>query len=317
MKKRAGRIYLVAGLCWLLAPWSVVAVAGAQPAPCPVAVFPFAERGAVTAGLGIQVADLLFAELVADPELILVERADTNKIYQEQELYLTGLTDPNQALQMGRMTGARVLVSGSVMAVGDRLVILAKIIAAETGRVLGSTVKGPRDADLGALVTQLAGRVSAVLQEQRTHLLPPDVSPEDRIAKLKAHLAGSERPSLSIHIEEEHIGRPVIDPAAETEMRLICQQAGFPLFDSDSQADVQIKGEGFSEYAGQRGNLISVKARVEVTAIDRRSGRIIATDRCTSFAVDLAEHIAAKTALQKVAATVTERMLPLLVDRAP
>ncbi len=43
-------------------------------------------------------------------------------------------------------------------------------------------------------------------------------------------------------------------------------------------------------------------------------GKIIAEDRQTSVAVDLAEHIAAKTALQEGAGELATRLLPKLVQ---
>ncbi len=82
---------------------------------------------------------------------------------------------------------------------------------------------------------------------------------------------------------------------------------------ADKQAAVIIKGEGFSEFALRRGNLISVKARLEVTAVDRATDKIIATDRQTSVEVDLTEQIAGKKALQTAAVAIAERLLPKLV----
>jgi hypothetical protein len=58
-----------------------------------------------------------------------------------------------------------------------------------------------------------------------------------------------------------------------------------------------------------------VKARLEVKAIDRASGEVIAVERQTRVAVDLSEQIAAKTALQEAAADIAERLLPKLVKR--
>ena len=77
-----------------------------------------------------------------------------------------------------------------------------------------------------------------------------------------------------------------------------------------------LTGEGFSQFASRHGNLISVKARLEVKALDRASGKVLAVDRQTAVAVDLAEHIAGKTALQEAAASIAERMLPKLSSPA-
>jgi ribosome maturation factor RimP len=64
------------------------------------------------------------------------------------------------------------------------------------------------------------------------------------------------------------------------------------------------------------GNLISVKARIEVKAVDQASGKIVAIDRQTTVAVDLTEQIAAKNALQEAGALLAERLLPKIV-KAP
>jgi len=51
---------------------------------------------------------------------------------------------------------------------------------------------------------------------------------------------------------------------------------------------------------------------VEVKA-HKRTGEILAVDRQTSVAVDLAEQTSAKTALQNAAMELAERLLPKLV----
>src|SRR6202021_990533 len=119
----------------------------------------------------------------------------------------------------------------------------------------------------------------------------------------------------SVKISEQHFGQFVIDPAAQTELSLILQQCGFIVVDdlSTNKADVEITGEAFSEFGMTRGNLQSCRARIEIKARDVTSGAVIAVDRQTSVAVDLAEHVAAKTALQNGAAELAERVVPQLV----
>ena len=62
----------------------------------------------------------------------------------------------------------------------------------------------------------------------------------------------------------------------------------------------------------RKGNLQSCRARIEIKAREVTSGKIISVDRQTSVAVDLAEHIAAKTALQNGAGELAERLIPKL-----
>ena len=87
------------------------------------------------------------------------------------------------------------------------------------------------------------------------------------------------------------------------------QECGFKLVDdkSSDKADVEISGEAFSAFGLRKGNLISCKARVELKA-RKANGDIIAVDRQTSVAVDVAEQTAAKTALQNAAMELAERL---------
>jgi hypothetical protein len=119
---------------------------------------------------------------------------------------------------------------------------------------------------------------------------------------------------VSVKISEQHFGQMVIDPAAQTELSLILQQCGFAVVDSGStnKPDVEIAGEAISEFGMSKGNLKSCRARIEIKARDVASGKILDVDRQTSVAVDLAEHIAAKTALQNGTDELAERLLPKL-----
>jgi hypothetical protein len=52
---------------------------------------------------------------------------------------------------------------------------------------------------------------------------------------------------------------------------------------------------------------------VELKVRDRASGNLIFIDRQTTVAIDVAEHLAGKTALQEAGAKLTERLLAKLV----
>jgi TolB-like protein len=280
----------------------------------PVAILPFSDHGSGAKGNGEKTTGILFASLAADPNLFLVDRADLTKILEETALSLSGAVAPDKAVQVGQLTGAKVLVTGSVIEAGNSIYVVAKIIGTETSRVLGASEKGKTDEEFAPLVERLARKVADTVVKQADQLVAKPVSPPDRIANVKKQLGKGPLPSVMIHITERHVGMPVIDPAAETEMTLFCKEVGFPVVDpkdgNRKDADLVISGEAFSQLATWHGNLISVKARLEVKVVNRATGKIVAVDRQTSVKVDLAEHIAAKSALQEAAAIVAERILP-------
>jgi TolB-like protein len=284
----------------------------------PLAILPFRERGDEVKGMGGQASDLLFAGLVDDPALWLVDREDLEKTLAEQELNLSGVVKPNEAAQIGQVTGAKILVTGSVFQVGKSLYVVAKVIGTETTRVLGASAKGSIGDGVDALMPQLAESVAKMVKDSSTKLVAAPIDKKDRAKAIDEKLGDAKRPAVFVSVTEQHVNGVQIDPAAETELILYLKDTGFNVIDNDQgsrkQAKILIEGEGMSEFASRRGNLVSVKARLEVKAIDRASGEVIVMERQTRVAVDLSEQIAAKTALQEAAADIAERLLPKLVN---
>ena len=284
----------------------------------PAAIFPFNERGNGVRDFGPKISDLLFASLVINPELILVDRTDMKKILGELELNLSGAVKADEANKIGQMTGAKILISGTVIQVDKSIYLVARIVGTETSRILGASIKGKIDDELAPMVEKLAEKVAETITKQSDKLVAKQVPKKDRIAELKKKIKGDDLPSVFVKIKERHIGMATIDPAAQTEVEKFAAEVGFPVIDAKAgnkgQAAIYIAGEGFSEFASRRDNLVAVKARVEIKAIDRKTGKVIASDRQTALAVDLTEQIAGKTALQQAAAILAERILPKLTS---
>ena len=302
---------LLACLCCVGLP--TLHAATSTPEILTVAIFDFDSKDEAVHDLGPKVATLVNANLSAEPQLITVERAELEKILGEQELGLSGTVSPASAAKVGQLTGAKVLVTGRVFKVDKETVIVAKIIGTETSRVFGEMVKGTAASAITDLSNDLAKKIAATITQKGDTLVAKVESREDRIARIKASVKDKKLPSVSVKIGERHFGQPVIDPAAQTELALVLQECGFKLIDDKSpgKADVEITGDAFSAYGMRKGNLISCKARVELKA-QTAAGDLLAVDRQTSMAVDIAEQTAAKTALQNAAMDLAERLAPKL-----
>lgn len=288
--------------------------ADAAPPPVTLAVLPFDASDEKLQGKAAEVATLLGAQLSTNAELWLVERAELDKILSEQSLKLSGLADPAAAANVGRLTGARTLVTGRVIKSGDAVIVVAKIMSTETSRVFGETVTATSLDTLAKPIEELADKIGKLIAKQRDVIAPAAPAREDRIAKIRASLKGR-LPSVQLKISEQAIGRPVIDPAVETEFGKVIKELGGEIVDaaqSGKPADVIISGEAISQAAARRGQLISARARIEIKAVRQADSKVLVIDRETSVGVDISDAVAGKTALENAALNLIERVLPKL-----
>src|SRR4051812_20197035 len=86
-----------------------------KPSVYPTALFVFEERGAGAKEMGQKVTDLLFAKLAVQDGISLVDREDLKKTLGEAELNLSGAVKASDANKVGQLTGAKLLVTGSVI----------------------------------------------------------------------------------------------------------------------------------------------------------------------------------------------------------
>lgn len=284
----------------------------------PAAIFNFVEKGSSLNGMGEKVSNIVFSQLVVEPNITLVDREELDKLEDEATLNLSGMVNTLQANQIGQLTGAKIIVTGTIFAIEDTIMIVAKIIGAETSRVLGASVKGNFNDSIVALSETLSAEIANTIIHNSNILVAKPISRRDRIAALKLRLNSVKKPSLTVDIKERHINRSSVDPAAETEMLFYSTEVGFEAIDKGSdgakKAAILIVGEGFTELATRKGDIVGVKARLEVKAIDQVTKRVIAVDRQTELEVDLSEMIAAKQALAEASAKIAERMLPKLTE---
>ncbi len=318
---------------------------GSQPATCPaskkkpkeltVAILDFSAKDPSAPDLGSQIGEVLTAVLSGEPGFTLVDRATLTRTLQEHELNLSGVVDTKKAVEVGKLVGARIIVTGKAFPMGKQLFLTAKLIGTETSLVEGLLVKGDNAGDVGELLVELAGQIGDRLRKSGPKLIASD-EPLDPLPKLKERLAKLARPAVAVIVTEEHMASrprlPVFDPAVETEIKLLLRQCGFEVMDvkqndladwarlmSKNDVDawprglrdvgIVITGEAFSEFAARIGNLVSCSARAEVNLISRKDGKIVLAERETCRAVDLSENIAGKNALQKAGRAIGIKIL--------
>lgn len=276
--------------------------------PVTVAVFDFESKEEALREAGPKISAMLQASLSSLDNVITVERAELEKALGEQELGASGTVSADTAAQIGRLTGAKILVTGRVFKLDKDITAVSKIMSAETGRVFGETVKAQSVSDLA---TALAEKVSTTISKKQDDLAPSFASREELYSKLISKHKKERKTAISVTIPEVHFGARTADPAAQMELRKILQDVGFTVVDekSDRKADIEITGEAFSALGFRKGNLVSCKSRIELTVRKRSDGSILLSDRQTSVAADITEQTAAKTALENAARDVAARLL--------
>ncbi|MCG3180440.1 MAG: hypothetical protein BIFFINMI_02801 [Phycisphaerae bacterium] len=340
---------------WLLAGLVSAAAIGADPPPNPAATQPAAGRVTVAVldyegslqgnpDLGHQISDILSVRLSVSDAFDVVERSQMGQVLGEQRAALAGLLGPEKSQQAGHLLGAQLLVMGKVLMVDRRLMIVTKVVGVQTGQLKGTIREVDMNKPISEAIQLLAEDVSEVIRKDAVRLLPKPgelVDPLDRLRKL---LAGRKLPAMAVVIAEEHRSRAVFDPAAETEIKGCLAACGVPVVDTAAtdlaewagrmmqgnrppwpaavaKAEDVVVGQAFSEFAARSGELISCAARVEINLVDRTTGRVLLASHATGRAVDLAEGLAAKTALtlaaRKLALEILEHLAAIVPPAAP
>ncbi len=283
-----------------------------------VAILPFDTNAKLDMDdLGQEFPLLLNAYMSASDKLAFVERGQIDRAVDELALGISGTVDPATAAQIGYLTGAQVLVTGRIFPVQKDLFIVAKIIGVETGRVYGETVKIPLRGDVDEAARALAQKVTVSIETKGDTLVAKVMAKEDVIASLKPLVKGKDLPTVSVAIQEESLGRDLVDPAAQTELMYILHQLGFTIIDpaeSKVRADIEISGEAFSEFGMRRGSLVSSKGRVEIKAVNVETGEVVSVGRHVAVAVDLSREIAGKAAITKATVEIASALVADIVS---
>jgi TolB-like protein len=131
-----------------------------------IAVLPF-ERGisigvdrAELDALSVGVQQILITELAQNPALRVVDRSVVRDLMAEQDLGATGRVDAETAARIGRMVGARYVVTGGFNDADGNFRLDGRIVDVETTEVLKADQVTDRRSNLYAIIMSLGERLS-------------------------------------------------------------------------------------------------------------------------------------------------------------
>src|SRR5262249_48127443 len=146
------------------------------------------------------------------------------------------------------------------------------------GRLYVEKVQGSPE-DLAKLCSELGRKIVSTIVTQSNTLVTTTPSHDDRIAAILKTLKGDKRPSVYITVRNadsrviRNVGKAHV-PAAETELSMIFQRAGFPLVEKRADnPDIEVRGDASWSYSSSQGGLVSCRAVVSFKATERESDK--------------------------------------------
>lgn len=164
------RPVLIAALSLVLGAGAAVMPAVAQDTRPGVAVLPFENGGSYgrdredLEAMRRGIAGILIAELASHQGIRLVDRSETQRLLDEQNLAASGRVDAATAARVGRLVGARYMIAGTFLDLYGDFRIDARIIDVETGEIITVVRSDPRLRDrreLHRLIQSVAERITA------------------------------------------------------------------------------------------------------------------------------------------------------------
>lgn len=121
------------------------------------------------------IAGMLIGELSRNPNLRLVERSDAQRLLDEQTLGAAGRVDAGTAARLGRMVGARYMITGTFIDLYGEFRLDARVIDVETGEILRSVRSDPQVRDVKQLYQAIQSLAERIVTETNLPALPPTV----------------------------------------------------------------------------------------------------------------------------------------------
>ena len=180
------RLPILAVLLAALAPATLQAQADSRPG---IAVFPFTNGGSFGAeredleALSIGIQQMLLTELSQNGALRIVERSRLRELLEEQKLGTSGQVDANTAARVGKLVGARYVVTGVFIDLNGNFRLDGRIVDVETSEILKTAQVRDRRDNLYELLFDLAAKIT---EDVKLPPLPAELREERRAREIPA-----------------------------------------------------------------------------------------------------------------------------------
>ncbi len=186
--------------------------------------------------IGRGVTEIVRTELIKTGNYEVVERALLNKIIEEQRFQLSDLVDPSKAVELGKLLGADLILTGSVVKIGTSYTINARFIDVKTG--MAKRAEAIRGNEINEL-TYMSGQLIGILEQE--------VKPAPAVRPEKP----KERPQPVLRPEQPQERPSVPVPTRRTEIKV-----GPRNYITFSIGGAAFSMEKLNDYI-ERGNVIS------------------------------------------------------------
>ena len=132
-----------------------------------IAVLPFETKG-LSVDIGDMVLDKMITSLVNLGRFDVMERAELEKVLQEQQLEISGIVDAATAARVGKGIGLDAILLGSVSSTGGTVSLDARLIDTETAGIITSKDAYVYSKDITSIkkiVDQIANQIVADVPE--------------------------------------------------------------------------------------------------------------------------------------------------------
>ena len=133
-----------------------------------IAVFPLVNGGSYSKNkqedlnlLSLGLQQSLINELAVNTNLRVVDRGTLRDLLREQDLGASGRVDPQTAARLGKIVGARYIITGGFIDLYGEMQINGRIIDVSTSEVVRSAQVQGNKKKLFGLLSQLAGMMTA------------------------------------------------------------------------------------------------------------------------------------------------------------